>query len=165
MTVRTLKPAPLTQDAFAPFGDVIELDGHVPLTINQGFAKRFNDLAHIDVAMDGGMAGVSLFTANPRPNPVAITLMERHPLGSQLFYPLQSEPWLIVVCDNPRDAASYQAFTATGQQGVNYARGIWHHPLLVLTAACRFLIVDRKGPGENLNEVWLPDTEKSTLDY
>jgi len=53
------------------------------------------------------------------------------------------------------DLASYRAFTATGRQGINYARNVWHHPLLVLDADSRFLIIDRKGPGSNLEEVWL----------
>ena len=62
-------------------------------------------------------------------------------------------PWLIVVCADVHDASSYRAFTANGQQGINYARNAWHHPLLVLDSDSRFLIVDRKGPGNNLEEV------------
>jgi ureidoglycolate lyase len=80
--------------------------------------------------------------------------MERHPLGSQIFYPLQDEPWLVLVCTNPRDPASYRAFKASGRQGINYARNAWHHPLLVLKPQ-RFFVVDRKGPGNNLEELWL----------
>lgn len=153
----TLSPGPLTKTAFAPFGDVIEFDGRVPLSINQGFAERFSDVANIDAAADGGAASVSLFSAMPRPQPIAIKLMERHPLGSQVFYPLQDESWLLLVCENPHSPASYRAFKATGQQGVNYARGVWHHPLLVMNPNSRFIVVDRKGPGENLEEVWLPE--------
>lgn len=148
-----LKPTPLTAEAFAPFGDVIEMTGREPITINQGYAQRFNDLANVDVAREGGSTNVSLFLGQPRPMPIAITLMERHPLGSQAFIPLQDRPWLIVVCADVHDASSYRAFTANGQQGINYARNAWHHPLLVLDSDSRFLIVDRKGPGNNLEEV------------
>lgn len=150
-----LKPEPLTKQAFAPFGDVVETEGAAHYGINQGFAERFNDLANVDVTSDGGGTNVSLCEAKPRPLPIAIKLMERHPLGSQIFFPLQDQPWLVVVCTDPHDAATYRAFTATGRQGVNYARSVWHHPLLVLDSASRFLIVDRKGPGTNLEEVWL----------
>ncbi len=38
-----------------------------------------------------------------------------------------------------------QAFLATGDQGVNYAKNIWHHPLLALQAESDFLVVDRGG--------------------
>ena len=156
--MRLLSPAPLTREAFAPFGDVIEMEGSASITINQGFAQRFNDLSHVDVAMEGGATNVSLFLGTPRPLPIEIKLMERHPLGSQLFVPLQDRPWLVLVAEDIHDFASYRAFTATGRQGVNYARNVWHHPLLVLDPESRFLIVDRKGPGNNLEEVWFtPD--------
>jgi ureidoglycolate lyase len=147
---------PLTADAFRPFGDVIETAGAAPRTINQGYAQRFNDLCKIDVAQAGGEVNVSLFTANARPTPVAIQLMERHPLGSQAFVPMQNRDWLVLVCDDPLQVSSYRLFAATGQQGVNYGRGVWHHPLLVFDDASHFLIIDRKGPGDNLDEVWLP---------
>jgi ureidoglycolate lyase len=148
----SLTITPLTPAAFAPFGDVVEIDAGTPIAINQGFATRWNDLARIDVAASGGRTQICLFEARPRPAPIALELMERHPLGSQLFYPLDDRPWLVVVCTNPAVPESYRAFHASGRQGVNYARGIWHHPLLVLDSASRFIVVDRAGLGDNLDE-------------
>lgn len=148
---------PLSAATFKPFGDVIETTGVTPKTINQGFAQRYNDLCAVDVSSGGGAVNVSLFTAKPRPAPVAIKLMERHPLGSQAFIPMQERAWHVLVCDDPRDLASYHLFAATGRQGVNYASNVWHHPLLVFEGDSHFLIVDRKGPGDNLEEVWLPE--------
>lgn len=159
----TLPIEPLTKQAFAPFGEVIEVEGAIPLSINQGYARRFNDLARIDVAAEGGQINVSWFVASVRPAPIAIRLMERHPLGSQMFVPLGGVDWLVVVCADPRNAASYRAFAATGQQGVNYARGCWHHPLLVRKDASPFLVVDRKGDGDNLEEYWLDETTQLDL--
>jgi ureidoglycolate lyase len=157
-----LTPEPLTKAGFAAFGDVVELDGTIPIEINQGFARRFNALATVDVINDGGSVNISLFEARPRPQPIAIKLMERHPLGTQLFMPLQDKPWLVVVCADPHDPASYRAFAATGRQGVNYGRNVWHHPLLILAQDLgqdlgddeRFMVVDRAGQ-DNLEEVWL----------
>jgi ureidoglycolate lyase len=143
-----MKIEALTKAGFAPFGEVIEIDGAQHFPINQGFAERFNDLAIVDAET----VNISIVVAMPRPRPIAITLMERHPLGSQIFYPLQDRPWLVVVCGNPKDATSFRAFSATGRQGINYVRNAWHHPLLVLDADSRFLVVDRKGPGANLEE-------------
>lgn len=152
MTVK-LACAPLSREGFKPFGDVVEMEHAQHYPINQGFAERFHDLAGIDVSPEGGETCVSLFEARARSLPMNLILMERHPLGSQLFYPLQDRPWIIVVCAEPRDPASYRAFRASGRQGINYARGCWHHPLIALDAGSRFLIVDRKGPGSNLEEV------------
>lgn len=153
--MKLLRPEPLTKAAFAVFGDVIETGDHTPLHINQGFALRFDNLATINVSAEGGKAKTSLFIANPRPCPIAINLMERHPLGSQLFYPLQDRPWLVLVCENPFDTKTFRTFAATGQQGVNYHRNTWHFPLLVFNQESRFIVVDRVGPGNNLEEIVL----------
>jgi len=154
---------PLTKQAFAPFGEVIETEGVIPLSINQGYAQRFNDLANVDIAMEGGQTNISWFAASLRPVPIAISMMERHPLGSQLFVPLNGADWLVVVCTDPRDVATYRAFAAKGHQGVNYARNCWHHPLLVGKEASPFLVVDRKGDGNNLEEYWLDETMQLDL--
>jgi ureidoglycolate lyase len=153
---------PLTKAAFAPFGDVVESDGARHYPINQGYAERYHDLATVDAA-ENGQAIISLCTAQPRPLPIEIKLMERHPLGSQAFIPLQDRDWLVVVASDPLTPASLRAFRATGRQGVHYGRNVWHHPLLVLDADSRFLIVDRKGAGKNLEEVWFPEGESITL--
>ena len=161
----TLYAVPLTKQGFAPFGDVVETDGARHFPINQGFAERFDDLAQVDAAAEGGAVNVSVVVGKPRPQPIALKLMERHPLGSQIFLPLQDRPWLIAVCSDPADFGSFRAFCATGRQGINYARNVWHHPLLVLNADCRFLVVDRHGPGNNLEEVWFGEREISHLAF
>ena len=157
MTEIRLLPRPLTAQAFKAYGDVIETAACAPRSINQGFAQRFNDLCSVDAARDGGAVNVSLFTANARPQPIAIKLMERHPLGSQAFIPMQDRPWLVLVCTDPLEINSYRLFAATGRQGVNYSRSAWHHPLLVADPHSHFLVIDRNGPGDNLDEVWLPE--------
>ncbi len=163
MQTASILLAPLTQSDFAPFGNVVEIEAARRIAINQGFAERFDDLAGIDVVTAGGATNVSIFAANPRPTPIVIALMERHPLASQLFYPLQDRPWLVLVCADPMDPASFRAFRASGQQGVNYARNVWHHPLLVLDRDSRFMVVDRKGPGDNLEEIRLEASHRLTL--
>ncbi len=159
----TLRPAPLTKAAFAPFGDVVEMEGARQVPTNQGFGVRFNDLVRADVAAEDGAVNVSIFTANPRPMPIAITLMERHPIGSQMFFPLQDRDWLVLVAGDLDDDASFRAFRASGRQGINYVRNVWHFPLLVFDAGSRFLVVDRQGPGNNLEEVWFPESRRMLL--
>ena len=149
--MKTLAVEPLTRAAFAPFGDVIAADGparHYP--INGGTTERYHDLANVDVG-DEGRALVSIFRAQPRSLPFAVAMLERHPLGSQAFVPLTRLPYLVVVAPAD-DPAAMRAFLATDGVGVNYARGIWHHPLLALHERCDFVVVDRGGPGKNLEE-------------
>lgn len=154
-----LIPEALTPDAFAPYGAVIQVGTTVPLIINEGFAQRFDDLARVPVGADGE-AKLSLFCAEPRPLPITLSLMERHPLGAQAFQPLTPSPWLVVVADPADDGDApgrLRAFLARGDQGVVYRPGVWHHPLLVFLPGSRFLVVDRAGPGTNCDEVRLPD--------
>ena len=149
-----LRPTALTRADFAPYGDVIDFSSETHFPINQGYAERFHDLATVDASSEGGEPIISLFRGKPRPRPIVIDAMERHPLGSQAFYPLQDRDWLIVVADPqlPLDATTLRAFRANGRQGINYMRNVWHFPLLVLEPFSDFLIIDRKGPGNNLEE-------------
>jgi ureidoglycolate lyase len=145
---------PLSRAAFAPFGDVIEAAAAAnTYAINAGTTTRFHDLATIDTARGDGRTLLSLFRAQPRALPFAITMLERHPLGSQAFVPLSQRPYLVVVAEDP--AATPRAFLATEGQGVNYRAGTWHHPLLALDAVSDFLVIDRGGPGSNCDEVEL----------
>lgn len=148
-----LKVEPLTQEAFAEFGDVIEMDGDKSFLINEGHTRRYHQLAEADVADGGGKAIISIFQSSRRAFPLEIKMMENHPLGSQAFLPMQPHNWLVVVAtgDVP-SAETCHAFLASGNQGVQYNKGVWHHPLLTLVAEQDFWIVDRGGKGDNLIE-------------
>ncbi len=149
----------LTRAAFEPFGDVIMADGAArQFAINGGNTQRYHDLAAIDPGHDGHVI-VSIFRGLPRALPFRITMMERHPLASQAFMPLSGRPYLVVVArpGDPPGADDLQVFLAQPGQGVNYAPGVWHHPLLALDEVSDFLVIDRSGPGHNCDEVTLPD--------
>jgi ureidoglycolate lyase len=153
----TLKAEPLTAAAFAPFGDVIEVAGKTPRLINEGTCERFDDLALVDVLASGGRPLISIFQAAPRPLPFEVKSLERHPLSSQAFYPLDGVPFLVVVAEQGNSplglAGRVRAFRASGSQGVSYRRNTWHHALLAIGQTSQFLVVDRGGPEENCEEV------------
>ncbi len=155
---KILEVKPLTRAGFARFGDVIEIDGSHSFAINGGTATRFNDLAQIDVSAQGGRAALSVFRGQPIRFPLQVSAVERHPLGSQAFVPMGVIPFLIVVAANAADDKPGEpfAFRSNGRQGVNYGRGVWHHPLLCLDSVSDFLVVDRAGAGENCDVAALP---------
>ena len=136
---------------------MIETAGAEQRIINEGTTVRFHDLASVDVADGGGRPLVSVFRAQPLPLPLTVTVMEQHPLGSQAFFPLDQQPFLIVVAPAgpPPRAADLRAFVSDGRQGVNYAKGVWHHPVIAWRRRTDFLVVDRGGPGDNLVEIRL----------
>lgn len=157
---------PLTRENFAPFGDVIETEGAHHYPINSGHATRFHDLARLDVLAEGGRPLVNIFRASPWPMPLRVQMMERHPLSSQAFLPLDQRPFL-VVAGPPGDqllARDIQAFISNGRQGVNYHRGAWHYPVLALAENTDFVVIDRGGPGANCDETYF-EAEQIILDY
>jgi len=159
--MRELDAEPLTAEAFAPFGNVIEAsDDAVKLDINQGHAVRYDGLAEIDVSDDGGAGVISLFRARPL-GELVLRVFERHPLGSQSFVPLSGRPYVVAVAPaGDFDVARVRLFRAEGNQGVHYRKGVWHHFLLVLDAESDFLVIDRAGPGDNCEEIELAPKEQ-----
>lgn len=152
----SLRIEPLQADTFGPFGEVIEAGATARQSaINQGFATRFHDLARVDVG--AGTVLINIFRALPRSLPMQLQVMERHPLGSQAFVAMAELPFLVVVAPPSADLVltDIRCFRAEAGQGVNYAKGVWHHPLIATGRGCDFLVIDRGGaPGErNLDEV------------
>ena len=153
MQARQITLEPLTQEAFQPFGDVLEAVGDPDMIINEGKCGRFHDLARLDYADEGGRAGINIFRSEARPLPYSFQLMERHPLGSQAFMPMSADPFLVIVAPDAGGKPGLpRAFRSTPFQGVNYLRGTWHGVLAPLVDAAEFLVVDRIGGGDNLEE-------------
>lgn len=148
---------PLHRDRFAPFGDVIEVGGGTPIPINDGTTIRHSDLAAIDVTEGGGLPVVSIFESRPFGFPLTIRELERHPLSSQAFVPLDRQRYFVVVAPagDAVDPSDIRVFFTNGAQGVNFRRGVWHHPAIVVTPM-RFLVIDRGTAQPNCDLFPLP---------
>ena len=158
-------PNKITKDNFSSFGDIISTKDVKPININEGYAKRFDDLADIDISNDEGKAIVSIFSALKRNFPMKIDMMEKHPLGSQAFIPMKETTFLVLVApqgDKP-DINMIKSFIVPPGIGINYKPGIWHFPL-ISTEDTNFIVIDRKGSGENLI-IHKFEKEKIILDY
>lgn len=146
----------LTAEAFAPFGDVIERSGSPDKIINQGMCGRHHDLARLDFG--SGRAGISLFDAKARSLPYSVDMVERHPDGSQAFMPVDGVPMLVIVAeDDAGRPVNLKAFVSQPGQSINLHRGTWHGVLAPLGSPGRFVVVDRIGDGDNLEEFWFPE--------
>lgn len=152
---QVIKVQPLTAEAFAPFGDVLDFSGGPDTMINQGRCGRYHDRAKLDFG-PGGRAGISLLDAEPRTLPLDLDLLERHPDGTQAFLPMTMNPFLVVVApDDGGLPGRPLAFITRPGQGVNYYRGTWHGVLTPLHIPGHFAVVDRIGPTPNLEEFTL----------
>ena len=158
-------PIKITRSNFAAYGDLISYDDIKPMNINAGYAKRFDNLANINTSKDGGKTIVSIFSALKRNFPMKIDMMEKHPLGSQAFIPMKETTFLCFVAppgESP-EIDKIQSFIIPPKTGINYKPGIWHFPL-ISTEDTDFLVIDRKGNGENL-VIHKFDKEKVVLKY
>lgn len=150
---RLIVAEPLTAGAFAPFGDVLDTAGDPDRLINRGLCGRYHDRARLDFT--DGRAGISLFDAKPRSLPYLLEMVERHPDGTQAFLPMTQAPFLVIVASDDAGTPSRpRAFLTAPGQGINLARGTWHGVLTPLAAPGLFAVVDRIGPGANLEEHW-----------
>ena len=146
-----IKPININKSNFTEFGDIISTGGVNPIDINAGYAKRFDNLADINTSVNSGKTIVSIFSALKRTFPMKIDMMEKHPLGSQAFIPMKPTTFLAFVApagDKP-DLNKVESFIVPPGIGVNYNADVWHFPL-ISTEDMNFLVVDRKGSGDNL---------------
>jgi len=160
-----IKPKAINKENFKKFGDMITTDDIKPLEINDGYAKRYDGIANLDAKKDNGESTISIFSALKRSFPMKVDMMEKHPLGSQAFIPMKETTFLAFVAPEgaKTDLDKVEAFIIPKGVGVNYNAGIWHFPLIA-TEDMDFLVVDRKGEGDNLVLHDL-DKENITLEF
>lgn len=152
-----LKVEPLTAEALAPYGDVMDASGTPDKMINQGKCGRYHDKATLDFS--DGRAGISIFKGEKETLPLPLQMVERHPDGSQAFVPMSADPFLVVVARDkngiPKDP---KAFVTAPGQAINFHRGTWHGVLTPLSEPGLFAVVDRIGEGANLEEHWFEES-------
>jgi ureidoglycolate lyase len=160
-----IKPKKITRKNFKKFGDVISTKKIKSININDGYAKRFNDLCRINTSSKKGSTIVSIFSAKKRKFPMNIKMMEKHSLGSQAFIPMEETTFLVFVAPKGKkpNIKKLKSFIIPEQIGINYRSGIWHFPL-ISTKNMNFLVIDRKGKGNNLT-IHNFKNEKISLKY
>tara|TARA_B100000929_G_scaffold141043_1_gene111624 strand:+ start:1273 stop:1794 length:522 start_codon:yes stop_codon:yes gene_type:complete len=151
MNKMILTPKKLTAESFSQFGQVISCENKDYEIINDGYAKKYPDLAEIDTQEDSGKTALNIFIAKKRLFPLKIEMLEKHPFFSQAFIPRDDTPFLVVVAPSsarPR-INDIEVFISSGEQGINYARGVWHFPLISIKDDANFVVIDRKYTAES----------------
>lgn len=131
---------------FSKFGDIIQKKNALELrSINQGTTTRYHNISKLNLESNNGNSSISVFSGSPRDLPIEIKIMEKHPIASQSFLPIQDYDWLIVVCEEKNelpDLSTLRCFHVDGDTGITYNKNVWHHPLLVKKKQ-DFWVVDR----------------------
>jgi ureidoglycolate lyase len=139
-----ITPQPLLPETFAPFGDVIQAGLGEVTRVNEGRADRFDSGARLDRLLAETVPVAAVYRIDASTLPLRIGRLERHPLSSQLFIPMNAGRYLVVTVPSdirgnpiPAEAA---AFVATGSQAINYQPGVWHCPLVALDQPADFVM-------------------------
>ncbi|SEP05460.1 ureidoglycolate lyase [Rhodospirillales bacterium URHD0017] len=131
-----IDPQPLTQAAFAPFGDVIDVPSEPGRTYYEDALGNLRPTAHPSLSL--------ALKAETPDRPLKAEMLERHEFSSQSFVPIDVARWLIVVAPHAvaggPDLSRVKAFIASGKQGVTYKPNTWHHGLTVLDKPGRFAV-------------------------
>lgn len=154
-----LKALPLTAEAFAAYGTVLQAPTGKGRFINGGTTERFDLIEDLQLSGNGGRAQLALFRAQARRFPQPLIEMERHALGSQSFVPIGAARRFVIVVAAAGAAPSAEAlvaFVTDGRQGVTLAPGTWHHALLAVDAG-DFIVVERAGDVVDCDICELPD--------
>jgi ureidoglycolate lyase len=132
-----ITPQYLAREAFAPFGDVIDIPDQPGRTYYDDALGNLRSGAHPSLSVSLKVETVD--------RPLRAELLERHEFSSQTFLPIDVQRWLIVVAPHGRtggpDLGGVRAFIATGRQGVTYKPNTWHHGLTVLDRPGRFAVL------------------------
>ena len=146
-----IKPKTINKKNFSKFGQIIDTSKKTYFRINNGYAKRYDNLGKINTSTKKGKTIVSIFSAKKRLFPMKIDMMEKHPLGSQAFIPMKETSFFAFVAPkgNRPNLKKIKSFIIPKQTGINLNPGIWHFPL-ISTKNMNFLVIDRKGKGKNL---------------
>ena len=146
-----IKPKKINKKNFNKFGQIIDTSKKKYFRINNGYAKRYDNLGKINTSIKKGKTIISIFSAKTRKFPMKVDMMEKHPLGSQAFVPMSETNFLVFVAPKGKKphTKKIESFIVPKQTGINYKPGIWHFPLISLKNM-NFLVIDRKGKGNNL---------------
>src|SRR5215212_4575038 len=135
MNVVRIKVQPMTREAFAPYGVLIDSRGSVEVDLGEGKP--------------------SLTGATSERRPLRFDFMARHRRTMQVFSPLASSRFVIAVAPpNDRGAPEVEkvvAFLVDGRLPYAYHRGTWHTPPFPVNEWASYLVVDRAG---TLDDDW-----------
>ena len=142
---------PLTPEAFAPFGRVIQAyddataapKGTKTSSANAGLAIKFHKLSLVESSYPkdtGATTGISVYRCQPLavsdPGVIPLNVLERHPFTNQAFIPMgqssgsgTTSTYIVAVAktgiDGHPDLSTLRAFLATCAQGVVYNTAVW----------------------------------------
>lgn len=152
MMPRRIPLGPVDPAAFAPFGSIVQ----PPADLGQ--RAFFSD--HLHQRAEGSAPVLHVNHFAPSTLRLTVTRLERHPVASQVFIPLDVSRYLALVM--PSDASGAPdpsralAMLMPGTLGIIYSPGVWHLGATVLDRPGSFAVLMWRGGRD-------PDDEFRTI--
>ncbi len=140
-----LHSQPISAANFAPYGSLVSSAGLNGIPVNEGRGLRLETAAKLIHTTSAPKPNLALYQIEGSNWPVPVKMLERHRHSAQMFLPLNGGSFLIVVAGSlatgEPEIASLQAFTVQRGQGIVYAPGVWHLPLVALEHHAEFAML------------------------
>ena len=114
--------------------------------------ERYHDLARIELGGVHARPLVSIARGKPYELPLTLAMMERHRSAARPSTALAAPFLSVVAPDEGGRPGTPRAFPLPAGPGINMAMNTWHAVLTPLEAESDFLLIDRGGEGNNLEE-------------
>jgi len=146
-----LRAEPLTSEAFAPFGFVMQAPSD---------GKRSGPLPVITDTRGTASVGATLIHLQAAPSPRRVGQVERHPHSQQFFLHLAGGDLSLVVmpaaADGSPDVAAARAFVAAPGQAFGYHPGTWHAGVAAMAEPATVAsLLSRDGTPADVTEIAL----------
>ena len=149
-----LNPKPLDAGGFAPFGALVDAASRPGIVVNEGRGRRLDAATTLQHGAEAATPALTLYDMQASAWPVMVRLMERHRHSAQMFLSLSGGQFLVVAAraghDGLPDPGTAAAFVGEPGQGIAYAPGIWHLPIVSLLQAGTFAMMmwETGSPGD-----------------
>lgn len=143
----------ITEEAFAPFGTLLDFPGT---------GERVDASRHLTNLRRQAEVQFSITNRISTELPFLNRTMERHRWSAQMFVPIDVSRYIVAVApcaaDGGPDLANLRGFSVSGDQGIVYRPDVWHCPMTVLDHNARYaVLLWRDGTADDEEFVELPE--------
>lgn len=136
---------PISTTNFAPYGSLVSTADGSGTAVNEGRGLRFETAASLVHKTATTQPKLALYKISGSKWPVKVRILERHCHSAQLFLPMAGGAFLVVVArpavTGEPEMDSLAAFLCEQGQGIVYAPGIWHLPLVAIGQSADFAML------------------------
>lgn len=141
---RPLVTKQISESAFKKYGYVLDYKNANPQPINNGTCIKYDLKYNLKTLGLEGDYHAKIYISEKMRFPLKIEILERHPKGIQMFYPVNNTPFIVIVAPPSIniDENKIESFFVPEGVGIILNAGSWHHSLLALADNASYLVIE-----------------------